>query len=131
MSIFMKIIIFFLIAFGFLSFVSSYNAIFSFGDSLADTGNFLLSGALAFPVIGKLPYGETFFNHATGRCSNGRLIVDFFAEAYGLPYLPPYLALKNGIKSENGVNFATAGATAIAAEYFYSKNITILWTNVW
>ncbi|KAF3619343.1 hypothetical protein FXO38_32972, partial [Capsicum annuum] len=66
----------------FLSLVSchpqSYNAIFSFGDSLADTGNFLLSGAMTFPVIGKLPYGETFFKHATGRCSNGRLIVDFF-----------------------------------------------------
>ncbi|XP_019253100.1 PREDICTED: GDSL esterase/lipase At5g45910 isoform X2 [Nicotiana attenuata] len=76
----MKII--FLIFCSFLSSVSpdpqSYNAIFSFGDSLADTGNFLLSGALAFPVIGKLPYGETFFKHATGRCSNGRLIVDFF-----------------------------------------------------
>lgn len=52
------------------------------------------------------------------------------AEAYGLPLLPPYLALKKGIKAENGVNFATAGATAIAAEYFYSKNITILWTNI-
>ncbi|PHU19091.1 GDSL esterase/lipase [Capsicum chinense] len=130
MSIFMKTIIFIY----FLSLVSchpqSYNAIFSFGDSLADTGNFLLSGAMTFPVIGKLPYGETFFKHATGRCSNGRLIVDFFAEAYGLPLLPPYLALKKGIKAENGVNFATAGATAISAEYFYSKNITILWTNV-
>lgn len=128
----MKII--FLIFCSFLSSVSpnqqSYNAIFSFGDSLADTGNFLLSGALAFPVIGKLPYGETFFKHATGRCSNGRLIVDFFAEAYGLPLLPPYLALKNGVKAEHGVNFAIAGATAIAAEYFYSKNITVLWTNI-
>lgn len=55
----------------------SYEAIFNFGDSLSDTGNFLLSGALAFPVIGKLPYGETFFRHPTGRCSDGRLVVDF------------------------------------------------------
>lgn len=52
------------------------------------------------------------------------------AEAYGLPLLPPYLALKNGVKAEHGVNFAIAGATAIAAEYFYSKNITVLWTNI-
>ena len=54
-----------------------YEAIYSFGDSLTDTGNFLRSGALAFPTIAKLPYGETFFQHPTGRCSNGRLVVDF------------------------------------------------------
>ncbi|XP_015067440.1 GDSL esterase/lipase At5g45910-like isoform X2 [Solanum pennellii] len=130
MSIFMKIIILFCSLSLVSSHPQSYNAIFSFGDSLADTGNFLLSGAMTFPVIGKLPYGETFFKHATGRCSNGRLVIDFFAEAYGLPLLPPYLALKKGIKAENGVNFAFAGATAIAAEYFYSKNIKILWTNI-
>lgn len=89
----MKII--FLIFCSFLSSVSpnqqSYNAIFSFGDSLADTGNFLLSGALAFPVIGKLPYGETFFKHATGRCSNGRLIVDFFGNVSSIFYSYVYL----------------------------------------
>lgn len=107
-----------------------YDSIYSFGDSLADTGNFLLSGALANPVIGKFPYGETFFNHSTGRCSNGRLIVDFIAEANGLPYLPPYLAIAKGQKSQHGVNFAVAGATALDAKFFYDKNIgNILWTN--
>ncbi|XP_019162133.1 PREDICTED: GDSL esterase/lipase At5g45910-like [Ipomoea nil] len=107
-----------------------YNAIFSFGDSLADTGNFIRSGALAFPVTGKLPYGETFFKHATGRCSNGRLIVDFIAEAYGLPLLPPYLAQKEGAKFEHGVNFAVAGATAVDAKFFYDQGLgSILWTN--
>lgn len=60
-----------------LSSPQRYESVFNFGDSLSDTGNFLLSGALAFPVIGKLPYGETFFQHATGRCSDGRLVVDF------------------------------------------------------
>ncbi|GJW25800.1 hypothetical protein Tco_0039611, partial [Tanacetum coccineum] len=61
-----------------------YDKIFSFGDSIADTGNFLHSGALTNPVIGKLPYGETFFHHATGRCSNGRLIIDFIGLNGGL-----------------------------------------------
>ncbi|XVE51444.1 hypothetical protein DITRI_Ditri02bG0041000 [Diplodiscus trichospermus] len=108
-----------------------YESIFNFGDSLSDTGNFLLSGALAFPVIGQLPYGETFFQHATGRCSDGRLIIDFIAEAFSLPYLPPYLALRDLKRSsQHGVNFAFAGATALDAEFFYERNIgSILWTN--
>ncbi|RWV88018.1 hypothetical protein GW17_00049935 [Ensete ventricosum] len=45
-----------------------YNALFSFGDSMADTGNVR---------IAKLPYGMTFFGNATGRCSDGRLVIDF------------------------------------------------------
>jgi phospholipase/lecithinase/hemolysin len=62
-----------------------YTRLFSFGDSLTDTGNFrfvfpndTLAPGLSFP------YGETFFNHPTGRCSNGRLIVDFI----GTPQSP-------------------------------------------
>ncbi|KAK8629351.1 hypothetical protein V6N13_078194 [Hibiscus sabdariffa] len=108
-----------------------YESIFNFGDSLSDTGNFLLSGALAFPVIGQLPYGETFFQHATGRCSDGRLIIDFIAEAFSLPYAPPYLAVKQdqGQSFQHGVNFAFAGATALDAEFFFERNISILWTN--
>ncbi|KAF8411028.1 hypothetical protein HHK36_003567 [Tetracentron sinense] len=107
-----------------------YEAIFSFGDSLADTGNFLLSGAIAFPVIGKFPYGETFFQHPTGRCSDGRLMVDFIAEAFGVPKLPPYLARAKGQFFRNGANFAVAGATAIDTKFFYDRKIgSLLWTN--
>ncbi|KAK4421180.1 GDSL esterase/lipase [Sesamum alatum] len=101
----------------------TYDSIFSFGDSLADTGNLLLSGALTFPFIAKLPYGQTFFHYPTGRCSDGRLVVDFIAEAYGLPYLPPYLAVAKGEKFEHGVNFAVAGATALDAKFFYDRKI--------
>lgn len=55
----------------------NYESIFNFGNSLSDTGNYLTIGAPGLPVIGHLPYGETFFKHATGRCSDGRLTVDF------------------------------------------------------
>ncbi|RWW06586.1 hypothetical protein GW17_00030074 [Ensete ventricosum] len=58
----------------------TFDAIFNFGDSLSDTGNFLIANANAFPApnIGNTPYGMTFFGHPTGRCSDGRLIIDFF-----------------------------------------------------
>ncbi|KAF5202136.1 GDSL esterase/lipase [Thalictrum thalictroides] len=104
--------------------------IFSFGDSLADTGNFIRSGALAFPVISKLPYGQTFFHHSTGRCSDGRLVIDFIAEAYGLPLLPPYMEHSKGQNFSSGVNFAIAGATALDAKFFHDRNLgSLLWTN--
>lgn len=45
-----------------------YDALFSFGDSLSDTGNIVVAG---------LPYGMSFFGRPTGRCSNGRLVIDF------------------------------------------------------
>ncbi|XP_028787653.1 GDSL esterase/lipase At5g45910-like [Neltuma alba] len=138
MKILVPLMIMFFIVLGFSEEVGSnpsdsdhpYEAIFNFGDSLSDTGNFLSSGALAFPVIGKFPYGETFFRHATGRCSDGRLIVDFIAEAYGLPYLTPYLKLRKGQDGHHGVNFAVAGATALDADFFYKRGLgKILWTH--
>nr|XP_043620479.1 GDSL esterase/lipase At5g45910-like [Erigeron canadensis] len=111
---------------------SKYDKIFSFGDSIADTGNFLQSGAITNTVIGKLPYGVTFFHRATGRCSDGRLIIDFIAEEYGLPFLPPYLVIERSLKSKatHGINFAVAGATALDPKFFYDQGIgRILWTN--
>jgi hypothetical protein len=52
-----------------------YTRMFSFGDSITDTGNqvsFFPTAPAARP-----PYGETFFGHPTGRYSDGRLVVDF------------------------------------------------------
>ncbi|XP_020238689.1 GDSL esterase/lipase At5g45910 isoform X3 [Cajanus cajan] len=106
-----------------------YNAIFNFGDSISDTGNFLKSGAITHPFIGNPPYGQTYFKHATGRCSDGRLMIDFIAEAYGLPFLPPKLALTKDQNIHTGVNFAVAGATALDSKFFVEAGLDkFLWT---
>lgn len=55
-----------------------YKSIISFGDSIADTGNYLrLSDVNHLPQAAFLPYGETFFQPPSGRYSDGRLIIDF------------------------------------------------------
>ncbi|XP_018685648.2 GDSL esterase/lipase At5g45910-like isoform X2 [Musa acuminata AAA Group] len=96
-----------------------YNAIFSFGDSLSDTGNVVIAG---------LPYGMTFFGRATGRCSNGRLVIDFIAEATGLPLLPPSTA--KGQSFAQGANFACTAATTLDFDFFYQRNLSGgLWVN--
>ncbi|CAL9148065.1 unnamed protein product [Musa hybrid cultivar] len=102
-----------------LSCSQRYNAIFSFGDSLSDTGNVVIAG---------LPYGMTFFGRATGRCSNGRLVIDFIAEGTGLPLLPPSTA--KGQSFAQGANFACTAATTLDFDFFYQRNLSSgLWVN--
>eukprot|EP00262_Sarcandra_glabra_P009649 TRINITY_DN24131_c0_g1_i1.p1 TRINITY_DN24131_c0_g1~~TRINITY_DN24131_c0_g1_i1.p1 ORF type:complete len:385 (+),score=21.89 TRINITY_DN24131_c0_g1_i1:55-1209(+) len=101
-----------------------YLSIFSFGDSLADTGNLVISNALLDPVAGRPPYGETYFRNPTGRYSDGRLIIDFMAEAFGLPLLPPYLSSTNVDDFRQGVNFAVSGATALDPSFFEERNLS-------
>ncbi|KAG0461462.1 hypothetical protein HPP92_021382 [Vanilla planifolia] len=106
----------------------NFTSLFSFGDSLADTGNFLRTGAVTFPSISRLPYGMTYFRRATGRCSDGRLVVDFMADALGLPFLPPYLGRRQNFR--RGVNFAVAGATAMDPLALREMGVhRFLWTN--
>nr|CAD1844245.1 unnamed protein product [Ananas comosus var. bracteatus] len=72
---------------------AKYNAVFSFGDSFADTGNFVILESQLLPVIpiDLPPYGMTFFGHPTG-------------ESLGLPFLPP--SLSHNESFSKGANFA-------------------------
>ncbi|XP_062182968.1 GDSL esterase/lipase At5g03980-like [Phragmites australis] len=89
----------------------SVDAIYSFGDSIADTGNLLRQGSAGFfASIGSYPYGQT-LRKPTGRCSDGLLIIDYFAMALNLSLVSPYL--DKGADFASGVNFAVAGATAL------------------
>lgn len=51
-----------------------YNAIFSFGDSFSDTGNFVIINSGKLPNMPKFP-------PPYARCSNGRLVIDFLGES--------------------------------------------------
>ena len=60
--------------------LTRYDRVFSFGDSLTDTGNALHLSATAGGPASRPPYGETFFRRPTGRSSDGRLVIDFLGE---------------------------------------------------
>ena len=57
-----------------------YRALFNFGDSLADAGNLIQNGVPDILATARLPYGQTYFGKATGRCSDGRLVIDHLGE---------------------------------------------------
>ncbi|XP_058195892.1 GDSL esterase/lipase At3g26430 isoform X1 [Rhododendron vialii] len=82
-----------------------FPAIFNFGDSNSDTGGLSAAFGQAGP-----PHGESYFHRPAGRYCDGRLVVDFIAESFGLPYLSAYLDAV-GSNFTHGANFATAGST--------------------
>ncbi|RLN23613.1 uncharacterized protein C2845_PM07G16550 [Panicum miliaceum] len=96
---------------------SCYKRIFSFGDSIIDTGNFVHLGGKAASKYKERPYGMTFFKNATGRVCDGRVLFDFYAEALKLPLIPPILPKKDSGEFPHGANFATVGATARGLRY--------------
>ncbi|CAO2209431.1 unnamed protein product [Urochloa humidicola] len=106
-----------------LSIRTNYTSIFSFGDSYIDTGNIVIlyDGLTGTPgvLIARPPYGMTFFGRPNGRASDGRLAIDFIAEALGLPLLPPSLASNQSFR--RGANFAVGGATALDREFFVDE----------
>nr|GMD49563.1 acetylajmalan esterase-like [Ipomoea batatas] len=105
----------------------SFKRIYQFGDSLADTGNLIRlprpRGSGYYPPE-HLPYGQTFFGKPTGRISDGRLIVDFIAAAFNLPFLDAYLNANGSFA--HGVNFAVAGATALDEDFFAERKVNTL-----
>ncbi|WJX17828.1 hypothetical protein P8452_07697 [Trifolium repens] len=86
-------------------------AIYIFGDSLVDSGN---NNYLPIPSDAKfLPYGIDFGSgKPTGRCTNGKTVVDYLAIHLGLPFVPPYLGLTEAKRNKiiTGINFASAGS---------------------
>ncbi|CAL9061615.1 unnamed protein product [Musa banksii] len=114
------LVLFFVLTSSFdISVSQRYNALFNFGDSLSDTGNV---------VISSLPYGMTYFGRATGRASDGRLVIDFIAEGIGLPHLPPNTA--RNVSFHRGVNFAFIAAPALPFEFYHERRLSKgLWVN--
>ncbi|GLJ52398.1 hypothetical protein SUGI_1114490 [Cryptomeria japonica] len=104
---------------------SCFSTIYSFGDSLTDTGNEIISNPLVYHQFNTLPYGEKYFGKPTGRCSNGRLLIDFLAASLDLPFLPPYLKVGRMPFSSRstGVNFAIAGCTALDSSFLHSMGV--------
>ncbi|KAL5998441.1 hypothetical protein ACLOJK_009381 [Asimina triloba] len=64
---------------------SRYHSIFSFGDSLADTGNFLFSSARKFPSMGRLPYeiGGNDYNYAFIQAASLKQVRSFVPQVVG------------------------------------------------
>ncbi|KAF3325284.1 GDSL esterase/lipase [Carex littledalei] len=103
-----------------------YTRIFTFGDSLTDTGNFKHIVGNDTTYLGTHPpYGETYFGRPTGRYSNGRVFADFFAEALGFPFPIPYLDGKTAKDFQFGANFAVGGATAMNHSFFKENGISV------
>ncbi|KAL8134864.1 GDSL esterase/lipase At5g03980-like [Apium graveolens] len=99
--------------------------IYQFGDSLSDTGNHILENP--FDQCSKPPYGSSFFENPTGRCSDGLLMIDYIASAAGIPFLSPYLDASANFS--HGANFAVVGSTALSVQAMAKKNILASTTN--
>ncbi|GJN18218.1 hypothetical protein PR202_gb05358 [Eleusine coracana subsp. coracana] len=98
-----------------------YKRIFSFGDSIIDTGNFAYTTGKNPTPVKESPYGMTYFKRSTGRVCDGRVLVDFYAQALGLPLLPPSIPEEGTGQFPTGANFAYLGATALAPAYYKAK----------
>nr|CAB3446491.1 unnamed protein product [Digitaria exilis] len=122
------VILILLCASGVLAAAQNYSAIFNFGDSITDTGNLCINGRMSQITFTQPPYGETYFGTPTCRCSDGRVIVDFLSDQFGLPFLQPSKSMNADFKQ--GANMAITGATAMDAPFFRSLGLSDkIWNN--
>ncbi|GJM93287.1 hypothetical protein PR202_ga09832 [Eleusine coracana subsp. coracana] len=105
---------------------SCYKRIFSFGDSIIDTGNFVhLVGNSSSSKYKEPPYGMTFFKQATGQMCDGRVLIDFYAQALHLSMIPPNMPEQDSGQFSHGANFAVLGSTALPASLYRGFNHTV------
>ncbi|KAJ0079540.1 hypothetical protein Patl1_22365 [Pistacia atlantica] len=104
-----------------------FDAIYQLGDSIADTGNLIRESPQS--RFASLPYGQNFFKKATGRCSNGLLMIDYIAQSAGVPLLDAYLNPNATFSHGHGMNFAVAGSTALPVNVLLEKRIVASVTN--
>ncbi|XP_073385026.1 GDSL esterase/lipase At4g01130-like [Physcomitrium patens] len=89
----------------------SYPAVYSFGDSLTDTGNSIAAFPDQFAQVELDPYGFEFPMHAADRYSDGKLPIDYLE--FGVRGRPNYPWLRSIAGDfEYGTNFASAGGSS-------------------
>src|SRR4051812_19122168 len=91
---------------------ASFDAIYTFGDSLTDVGNFLtLTSAGLIPGVPPQPLPP---HYVTGRRSNGPIWIDYLTQHLGLgPSTPSLLG---------GTNFAEAGGSETGTTPLHEAN---------
>lgn len=63
--------------------ICKFDQIYQLGDSISDTGNLIREVPVgAATAFARPPYGEIFFKNATGRCSNGLLMIDYIGKIF-------------------------------------------------